>query len=111
MSDQPRTVNQFVEEALDELLEQPWMGLPKIDEAAVPSWAGQESIPDLLADYRQTLRHLQMQWLYQCLTGNDGEPPTPEMSAQCNGRIQVAEAVRRDLLTLLDHGKGGPSDG
>ncbi|WIC88939.1 hypothetical protein SEA_SHAGRAT_71 [Rhodococcus phage Shagrat] len=102
---EPRTVNQFVEEALDDLLSQPWMGIPE-DKGITPPWSGIETVEELIADYRHSLRKLQMKWLYETLIGNGGEPPTPAMAAQCNGRIQIAEAVRRDLLVMLDHAKG-----
>lgn len=105
MTEQPRTVNQFVEEALDDLLTQPWMGIPE-DKGIVPPWSGKETMEELIASYRHSLRKLQERWLFETLIGNEGEPPTPSMAAQCNGRIQVAEAVRRDLLVMLDHAKG-----
>ena len=103
-------VRAFIEDALDDLLSQPWMEVPKAD--GIPPWAGLEAVADLVADYRKSLRDMQLKWLYETLvSGGLVAPPTPEQAAFCNGRIQVAEAIRSDLLLILDYAKGGPSDG
>lgn len=99
-----KSIRGFIEVALDDLLSQPWMGIPPTPESD-PAWAGAETIEELVADYRQALRGMQLKWLYETLTGNDLQPPTPEQAAQCNGRIQVAEVIRLDLLRILDHAK------
>ena len=101
-----RSIRSFIETALDDLLSQPWMGIPETP-TEDPNWAGKETVEELVADYRQSLRGMQLKWLYETLTGNNLQPPTPEQAAQCNGRIQVAEVIRLDLLRILDHAKRG----